>query len=171
MLLVYLFFDRYKNVLSCTNIDNPAESQFRNHFEKSDLVKNLAVWWFKKTALAFYTSCSTTATSWASFSLWSLSCASVGRGSYVRRYKKRVTRVMMNISMIIICWLSTAEQREGETIRIMCRLLQFSSRKCFRDFFLTGSTSLRREGRGAGDGSIQGQDVNDWCLQLTQYKY
>ena len=29
------------------------------------------------------------------------------------------------------------------------------------EMFLTGSTGLRREGRSTGDGSIQGQDVND----------
>lgn len=43
-----------------------------------------------------------------------LSRASQGSGSYERRYKKRLTSVMMNISMIIICWLSTENQRDAE---------------------------------------------------------
>lgn len=44
----------------------------------------------------------------------SLSCVSEGSGSYERRYKKRLTSVMMNISMIIICWLSTEGHRDAE---------------------------------------------------------
>lgn len=44
----------------------------------------------------------------------SLSCVSKDSGSYERRYRKRLTSVMMNISMIIICWLSTEGQRDAE---------------------------------------------------------
>lgn len=79
-----------------------------------------------------YTTCSTWAACWQSFTLWLLSCL-WGRASYVRLYKLRVTRVMMNISVIISCWLNTAggeQKKTGWRQYIWFRRQQRENQRC-----------------------------------------